>query len=154
MKGRLHFVSPKGSAAMVATEIGKEVQMIPEALPPAYMPENVMLMFLGCEGGKADKITLEFIKTLTPKRVANAALYCCNAKKNDAAIQQMKDALVAQGIKVLSSTLMPCAGCAGHQGAGQHFRMLWQGPVRRKASRRRRAAGCCQVGQGVRGQAF
>ena len=109
MKGRLHFVSPKGSAAMVANEIGKEVQMIPEALPPAYMPENVMLMFLGCEGGKADKITLEFIKTLTPKRVANAALYCCNAKKNDAAIQQMKDALVAQGIKVLDSTFV-CSG--------------------------------------------
>ena len=35
MKGRVHFVSPKGSAAMIAAEIGKQVNMIPEALPPA-----------------------------------------------------------------------------------------------------------------------
>jgi len=58
MKGRLHYVSPKGSAELVAAAIGKEVDMIKEALPPAYMPENAILMFLGCEGTKADKVTL------------------------------------------------------------------------------------------------
>jgi len=118
MKGRLHYVSPKGSAAMIADKIGQEVNMIKEALPPAYMPENVILMFLGCEGGKADKITMEFIKTLNPKRVANAALFCCNPKKNDKAIQQMKEALVAQGIKVLDSTFV-CTGKGGLFG-GKH----------------------------------
>ena len=118
MKGRLHYVSPKGSAALLANAIGKEVNMIPEALPPAYMPENVILMFLGCEGGKTDKITMEFIKTLNPKRVANAALYCCNPQKNDNAIQQMKAALTAQGIKVLDKAYV-CSGKGGLFG-GKH----------------------------------
>ena len=118
MKGRLHYVSPKGSAAMIAAEIGKEVNMIPEALPPAYMPENVILMYLGCEGGKADKVTLEFIRTLNAKRVGTAALYCCNPAKSDKAIQQMKDALTAVGVKVLDSTYV-CSGKGGLFG-GKH----------------------------------
>ena len=109
MKGRLHYVSLKGSAAMVASAIAKEVDMIPEALPPAYMPENAILMFLGCEGGKMDKVTMEFIRTLNAKRVNNAALYCCNAKKDDKAIQQMKEALTAVGVKVLPETFV-CSG--------------------------------------------
>lgn len=118
MKGRLHYVSPKGSAAMIAAAIAKEVDMIPEALPPAYMPENAILMFLGCEGGKADKVTLEFIRTLNAKRVNNAALYCCNPQKSDKAIQQMKDALTAVGVKVLDSTYV-CSGKGGLFG-GKH----------------------------------
>lgn len=118
MKGRLHYVSPKGSAELLADAIGKEVDLIKEALPPAYMPENVILMFLGCEGGKADKVTMEFIKTLNPKRVNNAALFCCNPQKNDAAIQQMKAELTAQGIKVLDSTYV-CSGKGGLFG-GKH----------------------------------
>ena len=118
MKGRLHFVSPKGSAELVAAAIGNEVDMIKEALPPAYMPENVILMFLGCEGGKMDKVTMEFIRTLNPKRVNNAALFCCNPKKDDKAIQQMKDALTAVGVKVLDSTYV-CSGKGGLFG-GKH----------------------------------
>ena len=118
MKGRLHYVSPKGSAELVAAAIGNEVDMIKEALPPAYMPENVILMFLGCEGGKADKVTMEFIKTLNNKRVNNAALFCCNPKKDDKAIQQMKDALTAVGVKVLDSTYV-CSGKGGLFG-GKH----------------------------------
>jgi len=118
MKGRLHYVSRKGSAEMLAAAIGSEVNMIKEALPPAYMPENVALMFLGCEGTKADKITLEFIKTLNPKRVANAALFSCNPGKSDGAIQQMKEALTAQGIKVIDSTYV-CSGKGGLFG-GKH----------------------------------
>ena len=118
MKGRLHFVSPKGSAAMIATEIGKHTNFIPEALPPAYMPEGAILMFLGCEGGKADKITMEFIKTLNSKRVNNAALFCCNPKKDDKAIQQMKEALTAVGVKVLPTTYV-CGGKGGLFG-GKH----------------------------------
>ncbi|MDD5898704.1 MAG: hypothetical protein PUE14_09500 [Clostridia bacterium] len=118
MKGRLHFVSPKGSASMLADAIGQEVNMIKEALPPAYMPENVILMFLGCEGGKADKTTLEFIRTLNAKRVANAALFCCNPQKNDNAIRQMRDALTAVGVKVLDKAYV-CSGKGGLFG-GKH----------------------------------
>ena len=103
---RVHYVSPKGAAEMVAEAISATVNTVKEALPPAYMPEGIALMFLGCEGTKADKTTMEFIGTLTAKRVKYAALYCCNAKKSDAAIQQMKDALVNSGIKVLDSTFV------------------------------------------------
>lgn len=117
-KGKVHFVSPKGSAAKVAEKIGQETDIIIEALPPAYMPENVILMFLGCEGTKADKVTMEFIKTLNSKRVNNAALFCCNPKKDDKAIQQMKEALTAQGVKVLDSTFV-CTGKGGLFG-GKH----------------------------------
>ena len=118
MKGRVHFVSPKGSAALIAAEIGKQANMIPEALPPAYMPEGAIIMFLGCEGGKADKITMEFIKTLNSKRVNNAALFCCNPKKDDKPIQQMKEALTAAGVKVLDSSYV-CSGKGGLFG-GKH----------------------------------
>lgn len=118
MLRRLHYVSPKGSAEMIAAKIGQETDTIKEALLPAYMPENIALMFLGCEGTKADKTTLEFIKTLNPKRVATAALFCCNPKKSDNAIAQMKAALTAQGVKVMDSTYV-CSGKGGLFG-GKH----------------------------------
>ena len=118
MLRRLHYVSPKGSAEMIAAKIGEETQTIKEALLPAYMPENIALMFLGCEGTKADKTALEFIKTLNPKRVNTAALFCCNPKKSDNAIQQMKAALTAQGVKVMDSTYV-CSGKGGLFG-GKH----------------------------------
>ena len=109
MLRRLHYVSPKGCAEMVAESISHAIDTVKEALPPAYMPENIGLMFLGCEGTKADKTTLEFISTLNPKRVSTAALFCCNAKQSDAALQQVKAALQAQGIKVMDSTYV-CSG--------------------------------------------
>ena len=77
MKGRLHYVSPKGSAEMVATAIGNEVNMIKEALPPAYMPENVILMFLGCEGGKADKVTNSPCNDITIALIITVMLLGC-----------------------------------------------------------------------------
>ena len=118
MLRRLHYVSPKGSAEMIAAKIGQETDTIKEALLPAYMPENIALMFLGCEGTKADKTTLEFIKTLNPKRVNTAALFCCNPKKSDNAIAQMKAALTAQGVKVMDAAYV-CSGKGGLFG-GKH----------------------------------
>ena len=69
----------------------------------------VALMFLGCEGTKPDKTTMEFIRSLNNKRVENAALFCCNPKKSDAAISVMRDALKAQGINVLDKSFV-CTG--------------------------------------------
>jgi len=112
IKGRVHYVSKKGSAEMVAEAIAREMKVVKEPLLPAYMPENVALMFLGCEGTKADKTTMEFINSLNKSRVANAALFCCNGKKSDAAIQQMKAALEARGINVLAKTFV-CNGKGG-----------------------------------------
>ena len=112
IKGRVHYVSSKGSAEMVAEAIAREMKVVKEPLLPAYMPEGVALMFLGCEGTKADKTTMEFIKSLNKSRVANAALFCCNSKKSDAAIQQMAAALKAQGVNVLPKTFV-CNGKGG-----------------------------------------
>jgi len=109
MKGRVHYVSPKGAAEQVAEVLARTIKCVKEPLLPAYMPEGVALMFLGCEGGKADKITLEFASSLNTKRVANAALFCCNPKKSDAPIQQMKATLEAQGINVLEQTFVTTA---------------------------------------------
>ena len=106
MKARVHYVSPKGAAEMIAETIARECKCVKEPLLPAYMPENVAIMFLGCEGGKADKITMEFINSLNKNRVAHAALFCCNPKKNDAPIAQMKAALESRGVKVMNQTFV------------------------------------------------
>ncbi len=109
MKGRVHYVSPKGCAEAVAEAIAREIKIVKEPLLPAYMPEGIILMFLGCEGTKVDKVTMEFIKSLNNKRVENAALFCCNPKKSTAAIEEMRTALKAQGINVLDKSFV-CTG--------------------------------------------
>lgn len=111
IKCRVHYVSPKGCAEMVSEAIARVAKVPKEALLPAYLPVGIPLMFLGCEGTKADKTTLEFIKSMNPDRVVNAALFCCNAKLSDAALQQVKTALEAQGVKVLDKTFV-CTGKA------------------------------------------
>ncbi|MGI6172798.1 MAG: hypothetical protein ACOYI8_02735 [Christensenellales bacterium] len=99
MKCKVHYVSPKGSAEMIAEVFARESKCVKEPLLPAYMPEGVHLMFLGCEN-KADNVTLEFIDTLNKDRVKNCALFCC-AKNSDAAISAMREALSRRGINVL-----------------------------------------------------
>lgn len=104
MKCKVYYTSPKGSAESVAQAIASQCpQCVKEPLHPAYMPENVPLMFLGCEGGKADKVTMEFISTLGPQRVRHAALFCC-ANGASEAIPQMKKALEARGVQVLDES--------------------------------------------------
>ena len=119
VKGRVHYVSAKGSAEMVAEAIAREMKVVKEPLLPAYMPEGVVLMFLGCEGTKADKTTMEFIKSLNKSRVANVALFACNGKKSDAAIQQMAAALKSVGVNVLPKTFV-CNGKGGLFAGGKH----------------------------------
>ena len=119
IKGRVHYVSAKGSAEMVAEAIAREMKVVKEPLLPAYMPEGVALMFLGCEGMKPDKVTLEFIKSLNPSRVAHAALFCCNSKKSDAAIQIMAEALKAVKVEVLPKTFV-CNGKGGLFSGGKN----------------------------------
>ena len=119
IKGRVHYVSPKGSAEMVAEAIAREMKVVKEPLLPAYMPEGIALMFLGCEGTKPDKTTMSFISSLNASRVANAALFCCNGKKSDAAIKIMADALKQQGINVLPKTLVT-NGKGGLFSGGHH----------------------------------
>lgn len=111
IKCRVHYSSPKGCAEMVSEAIARVAKVPKEALLPAYLPVGVALMFLGCEGNKMDKITAEFIMSMNRDRVANVALFGCNAKLSDAAVKQVKDALVKQGVNVLDETFV-CTGKA------------------------------------------
>ena len=112
MKCRVHYVSPKGSAEAVAEAIARECKCVKEPLLPAYMPENITLMFLGCEGSKADKVTLQFIASMNKQRVANAALFNCG--KGTEALNQMRDALKSRGVNVLDKTFTaPVKGLFG-----------------------------------------
>ncbi|MBQ2955552.1 MAG: hypothetical protein IJE08_03735 [Clostridia bacterium] len=111
IKGRVHYVSPKGCAEMVAEVIAREVGCPKEALLPAYLPVGTTLMFLGGEGTKMDKTTAEFLKSLDPSRVTYAALFSCNSKLSDAGLQQVKAGLEERGIKVLDKFFV-CTGKA------------------------------------------
>lgn len=106
MKARVHYVSPKGAAETIAETIARECKCVKEPLLPAYMPEGVAIMFLGCEGTKVDKVTMEFINSLNKNRVSHAALFCCNPKKSDAPIAQMKAALESHGVQVMKQTFV------------------------------------------------
>jgi hypothetical protein len=104
LRRKIYYMSQRGSAEMVAEAIAGAAGCRPEPLLPGYMPENINLMFLGCEGARADRVTLEFIASLSPCRVKNAALFQC-ARMPDEALSQMRAALEARGINVLGQTL-------------------------------------------------
>ena len=72
--------------------------------------ENVSLMFLGCEGTKADSATVEFLNSLNDKRVHHAALFCCNPKLDTNAISQMQSILEGKGVKVVATKAFPGKG--------------------------------------------
>lgn len=104
MNVRIYYVSPKGCAEIIAEAIAREVQYKKEPLMPAYPPENVAMMFIGCEGSKVDAVTMNFINSLTTARVRNAALFSCSPKQDNAAIDQMRKLLEDKGINVLASS--------------------------------------------------
>lgn len=107
---KVYYVSPKGSAMAIADAISRACNCTKEALMPAYMPENVTLMFLGCDGTKADSATVEFLNSLNDKRVRNAALYCCSPKMDTNAITQMKSILENKGIRIVGEKAFPGKG--------------------------------------------
>jgi len=116
MKAKVYYVSPKGSTEKVANIIANECHIVKEPLMPAYMPEGVTLMFLGCEGKKMEKVITEFVGSITKERVVNAALFCANPASSDAAIQQMRQALTAKGVKVMDKSFI----CRGKGAFGKH----------------------------------
>lgn len=72
---------------------------------PAYPPEGVAMMFIGCEGSKADKVTMDFISSLNTNRVRNAALFSCSPRRDNVAIEEMRQALEARGVRVLKGSM-------------------------------------------------
>ncbi|MBQ3079758.1 MAG: hypothetical protein IJC48_07170 [Clostridia bacterium] len=114
MNVKVYYVSPKGCAETIAEAIARECRCPKEALMPAYPPENVVMMFIGCEGSKADKVTIEFLNSLNTNRVRSAALFSCNVKKDNVAIEQMREILESKGIRVLAGSIaFPCKGIFG-----------------------------------------
>lgn len=119
MRCKVYYMSQRGSAEQVAEAVASQAGCAMEPLLPAYMPENVDLMFLGCEGARADRVTMQFIETLSPSRVRKAALFQCAAGFE--ALNQMRQALIARGIQVVDETyrapLKNMFGCGGPKAA-------------------------------------
>lgn len=104
MNVKVYYVSPKGCAEIIAEAISRELRCTKEALMPAYPPENVAMMFIGCEGSKIDDVTSNFLNSLSTARVRNAALFSCSPKQDNVAIGQMRAILEGKGINVLAGS--------------------------------------------------
>ncbi len=101
MNIKVYYSGKRGCADTIASVMAKELGTNKEALMPAYPPENVPLMFIGCEGAKADPVTLEFLRTINPGRVRSAALFACSPKAQGDAVSQMRECLEGKGVTVL-----------------------------------------------------
>ena len=110
MRIKVMYYSKRGNTKKVATAIAKEFNLPSEPIPPAYLPENVKLLFLGtgAYGGKIDKKMEDFISMLNPKRVKNVALFGTCAGNNKI-MERMKELIEVQGINVLEQTYL-CKG--------------------------------------------
>ncbi len=107
-KVKVMYHTRKGNTEKVANAICQVVeQRVPELVPPAYLPENLELLFLGAGTymGKVDKTVTKFINMLSKDRVSNVALFSTTAK-GDEGIQQMKALLEERGIHVLEDTFV------------------------------------------------
>lgn len=111
MKVKVMYHTRKGNTEKVAHAIAQTVGLkTAELVPPAYLPENLELLFLGggLYAGKIDKTMEKFIHMLNPDRVRNVALFGTTGGQ-DKGIQQMKELLEKQGINVLSESFL-CKG--------------------------------------------
>ena len=106
MKCKIYYTSSRGVAEAIARILGEAAGVSPEPLNPAYMPDGVDLMFLGCDGSHPDEAVADFIQALRPERVRYAALFNTNSSLNDRAVERMRDALRARGVRVLENSLI------------------------------------------------
>lgn len=110
MKIKVLYQSRSGNTKKVAEAIAQSLSQVAEAVPPAYPPENVKLLFLGggVYAGKVDKKIVDFINTLNTDRVKNVALFGTSGNQ-DLAIAQMRELLKSKGINVLDESFL-CKG--------------------------------------------
>ena len=106
MKYKIYYTSSRNVAETIAYTIGDVIGSAPERLNPAYMPDNVDLMFLGCDGSHPDEVILNFISALKPSRVKFAALFNTNSKLTMKGIERMRSLLQERGIQVLPDPLV------------------------------------------------
>ncbi len=115
MKTWVLYYSRGGNTKKVADAIAEELEDVlkSEQIPPAYPPENVQLMFLGTGeyAAKPDQKMVEFIRTLSPNRVKNVAVFGTNgsALSDSKAIMQVKALLKEKGINVIDESFA-CKG--------------------------------------------
>ena len=99
MRTKIYYAGDKPSIQEVATVIAQEFKLPAEQLQPAYMPEGLAIGFIGTEdhGGKPHKVAIEFAKTLDPKRMAAAAIFCASPKKDGACLKELRATLEERG---------------------------------------------------------
>lgn len=110
MKIRVMYHSRSGNTKKLAEAIGKAVGVVEEAVPPAYPPENVNLLFLGTGiyYGDIDTKLKEYVRTLNPKRVKYAAVFGTMGNQ-DKGVKALQELLKTQGIIVLDEAYV-CRG--------------------------------------------
>lgn len=110
MNIKVMYYSRSGNTKKVADAIAKALDTQVEQVPPAFMPDNMKLVFLGggVYMGKTDKQIDKFIQMLDSKKVHNVALFGTMASETKA-IDQMRKQLQAKGINVLEETFV-CKG--------------------------------------------
>ena len=106
MKCKVYYTSSRNVAKVIAQALAQKAGVYAEPLNPAYMPDGVELMFLGCDGSRIDSVVLSFIESLRPERVRYAALFNTNSKLSSRGIETMKDELQARGIRVLENSFI------------------------------------------------
>ncbi len=110
MKTWVLYHSKGGNTRKIADAIAGELEDVlkSEQIPPAYPPENVALLFLGTGeyAGKPDPKMIEFIRTLNPNRVRNAAVFGTSGSglSSGKAISAVKDLLREKGINVVDES--------------------------------------------------
>ncbi len=113
MKTWVLYYSKGGNTKKIADAIAEELDEVlkSEQIPPAYPPENVSLLFLGTGeyAGKPDPKMVEFIRTLNPNRVKNAAVFGTSAGGAGKAIDGVKTLLKEKGINVVDESFS-CRG--------------------------------------------
>ncbi len=115
MKTWVLYHSKGGNTKKIADAIAEELEEVlkSEQIPPAYPPENVSLLFLGTGeyAGKPDPKMMEFIRTLTPNRAKNVAVFGTSGSgvADGKAITAVKAQLREKGINVIDESFC-CKG--------------------------------------------
>ncbi len=108
MRVKIYYAGDKPCVQEVAITIAAQAKQNSEPLPPAYMPENMALAFVGtvAKGKKPDKRALDFINVLDNKRVAAVALFCTSPKLDGDCLDVLANAAKERGVKVIEERLV------------------------------------------------
>lgn len=109
MKTWVCYYSKGGNTKKIADAIAEELNIQQsEQIPPAYPLEDVGLLFLGTAeyAGQPDPKMVEFIRTLTTKRVKNVVVFGTSGSGeiDGKAINIVKNLIKQKGINVLDET--------------------------------------------------